>query len=74
MFDKRSNWIVWKSLAQPPKEASATKLCWLPAELRGDIYSNHKGKFAIASDLTHDLTIIDFTSMLDTLFDQGFVS
>jgi hypothetical protein len=70
-FDKSNGWIMWKSYADLQERRS--RLCWLPAELRGEQFASHEGMFVIASGSTNQLIIIDFTPMLKSLYDQGFI-
>jgi hypothetical protein len=70
-FDKKSGWIGWRSPKQLPDEI--TMLCWLPAELRGDKIASNGGVFTVASLLTHQLTIIDFNPMLNSLCNKGLI-
>jgi hypothetical protein len=71
MFDESSGWVSWKPFTQ--SRDHSTRLCWLPAELRGYMVASHEGVFALASRLTHQLTIIDFTPMLNSLYNMGFI-
>jgi hypothetical protein len=64
-LEESSGWIVWNSFMHRQEES--LRLCWIPAELRGYQSACHEGVFVVASDLTHQLTIIDFTPMLLSL-------
>jgi hypothetical protein len=72
-FDKNSGWITMQS----PKSAAdqqTTTLCFLPAELRGLCFAIHNERtIVIASDSTHQLTIIDLGPMLDMLRKLGVI-
>jgi hypothetical protein len=71
-FDQGSGWVSWKSPTQSQDEG--TRLCWLPAELRSNMFAFYEGVFAVASLLTQQLTIIDFTPMLNSLRDMEFIN
>jgi hypothetical protein len=70
-LEQSSGWIVWKSFM--PRQEESLRLCWLPAELRGSRFACRKGVFVVASELTHQLTIIDFTPMLLSLWELGLI-
>jgi hypothetical protein len=70
-FDDDSGWIKWES--PPQSQHGSVMLCWLPAELRGNKIATYEGVFVMASRLTHELTIIDFTLMLNSLCYMGFI-
>jgi hypothetical protein len=69
-LDKSNGWIMWKSDALV---LESTRLCWLPIELRGKISASHEGTFVLASESTHQLTIIDFAPMLKSLYEKGII-
>jgi hypothetical protein len=68
-FDKSAGWIVVHTIRD--HEHNITRLCWLPAELRGDIFDAHESMFVIASESNHQLTIINFEPMLTMLRQLG---
>jgi hypothetical protein len=71
-LDDRNGWIMWKSYASLAHEEKS-RLCWVPVELRGDVSASREGTFVFASRSTHQLTVIDFTQMLKSLYRQGFL-
>jgi hypothetical protein len=68
-FDKESGWITWSTGIKE----EGLRLCWLPVELRGRSFNEHKSMFVVASASTHQLTIIDFASMLNMLRRFNFI-
>jgi hypothetical protein len=70
-LDKSNGWVNWKPYL--PGQKKSTRLCWLPIELRGPISASHEGTFVVASQSTHQLSVIDFTSMLKSLYKLGFI-
>jgi hypothetical protein len=70
-FDMNTGWILWKSYA--PAQEGNLKICWLPIELRGNVFTSLEGLFAIASSSTHQLTVIDFAPLLQSLYKQGLI-
>jgi hypothetical protein len=66
-----NGWITWQPYV--PAHERNSRLCWLPIELRGDIFTSHEGVFAVSSRSTHQLTVIDFSPMLKSLYAKGFI-
>jgi hypothetical protein len=62
-FDSNSGWIVWNAEGQ----GEELQLCWLPLDLRGFKVASHESMFVVASKFTQQLTIIDFSPMLNRL-------
>jgi hypothetical protein len=72
-FDEESGWIMLQ-LSTLPTNEKMRHLCWLPVELRGSHFATHNERIiVIASDSTHQLTIIDMGPMLDMLRGMGVV-
>jgi hypothetical protein len=69
-FDYSTGWIVALH-ADNDYGQDITKLCWLPAELHGNRFYTHDSILVIPSELTHQLTIIDFEPMLTMLRQLG---
>jgi hypothetical protein len=70
-FDESNGWITWKPYVTTQEKT--TKLCWLPIELRSNIFASHDGIFAVASSSTGQLTVIDFAPTLKSLYKSGFI-
>jgi hypothetical protein len=65
-FDQSTGWIVVRGPAGDQGQKT-TPLCWLPIDLRGDVFDAHESLFVIASRSNYQLTIIDFKPMLTML-------
>jgi hypothetical protein len=72
-FNEKTGWIVLVDLDLGPGP-NDIQLCWLPVEIRGDAFHSHQSMFVIASELNHQLTIIDFEPMLTMLRQLGVIS
>jgi hypothetical protein len=71
-FDEKTGWIVAQGTVRD-HEQKITRLCWLPVELRGRQFIGYKSMFVIASDITYQLTIIDFKPMITMLRRLGVI-
>jgi hypothetical protein len=71
-FTYSTGWIIAQHAANDYRQ-DITKLCWLPIELRGRNFYTHNSILVIPSELTHQLTIIDFKPMLTMLRQLGVV-
>jgi hypothetical protein len=69
-LDQSNGWIVWSPNVLTPEES--IRLCFLPIGLRGKISASHESIFIVVSRLTHQLTVIDFAPMLESLCKKGF--
>jgi hypothetical protein len=71
-FDYSTGWIIAQHAANDYGQ-DITKLGWLPVELRGHDFYTRDSILVIPSELTHQLTIIDFEPMLTMLRRLGVV-
>jgi hypothetical protein len=72
-FNKSTGWIVAQGTVRDHAQ-NHMRLCWLPVELRGGSFDAHETMFVIASESNHQLTIIDFETMLTMLHQLGVFS
>jgi hypothetical protein len=72
-FNRASGWIMADMPTLSTKEKTRN-LCWLPVELRSFKFATYnERKIVIASEITHQLTIVNMGPMLDHLRGLGLI-